>query len=1315
MRYLKLVFLSIFILFIVSCKDNEVGELETYTLSFDFLDVDYSLEDILNIEEGMTIDLPNVTLEHYDFNGWYYMNGEEKVYVTEVILSSDLLVYADLSPKTYDINFYIFDEHFTTVSATYLSDVVIPDLPELEGYIITGWDSDLNDIDGDMDVHAILEKKSFTVNFYLDSLENELIHTQQVLFEESAIAPENPTLEGNTFVSWDADFSSITEDLNVHAMFSINVYTVYIYDIDGDILDTQTISHGGNISLPNPPEVLNHIFVSWDGNSQNITEDTHIYAIYENLYPELRGVNLNPIVEFNDPFDPLEGITAWDAQDLSIPKGEIVVDGYNDSMRTQLGDHTYTLSVTDSDQNTTTITITLTIIWGHPSLHGVNKNPYVYVGDSYDPLDGVTATDPQDGDVTDLIDPYTFNPEFLNTPGVYIFQIFARDTDGKATGNIIKLTVLEISGPNPEFFGVPNEIEIDKGDELDPLDNIVVMDYQDGNITDQIIVTGWNETYIHFPGEYDITLSVEDSDGNITTAHIIVIVNDNYYSKTETFNTYLSDLDHLNPHMQTDEKLAVLFELISDTLYRLDFDWQLAIDLGIAMYIGDFTHTENLPFTYVPSMANGQPVDVGGQGLVWEISLRNDLSFIDGTVITSETFNYSYQQLLSPLLLNANAFYLMDELYLPLINAMSYRSQFSPLQDSLGFPIYIVGDITYQRDYAYYGLTAGGFDIYHVENKYETLTGPGGIKAYVEFWGSDYDAYGQNGWVLETENDTYFRIGTDNNLYAPGVGWTLDGNPVPSITDLPQGVTLKSGGAGYAGAVPAYMDELGNRVATDEDGIPVEGSIVYADETPIAWSSVGFEVIDEYTFRLHLTTKKSSFEVMENLSKVFSTLVHPTLYENGINLSGTSTNYGTLDNPAIAYGRYMMSEWIENSYISFEINDEHFDHEAYRIKSIRYDFVDNQDDAVLMFRQGLLDEVNINGQYYMTYMNSPYVKLSPSTTFLRFAFSIDRMNDGDPSNDNPMMKYLDFRKALYFATNREDFVKYVRSPGYPTQGLLGPSYFSGEQNVFSYRGSLPGQNVLADFAPETYGYDPVLAKALFDQAYQAAVTNGDINDGDVVSVVFNYDLYTSHDPYTWLEQAWENIFGDKFDLVLNRNCTTNCGQYDMVFGGWQGLQFNAPSLLQVYSNVKGAAYMLEIGFETGNAVLEVELGASKVAVQAWLDELLLVAEPTSAQAEYIDLFEEFLADFTGNIYTNTYDYIWETVYYTILDYDRYEGREDDFDRITAALEGELLGQMINIPLLTSVSAVTHSSNIIYDLSAYHGRMGWGGYRYMYIA
>lgn len=54
---------------------------------------------------------------------------------------------------------------------------------------------------------------------------------------------------------------------------------------------------------------------------------------------------------------------------------------------------------------------------------------------------------------------------------------------------------------------------IDQGDVFDPMTGVKAEDPEDGDITEDVVVNGWDETNVDFPGTYTITYTVKDSAG----------------------------------------------------------------------------------------------------------------------------------------------------------------------------------------------------------------------------------------------------------------------------------------------------------------------------------------------------------------------------------------------------------------------------------------------------------------------------------------------------------------------------------------------------------------------------------------------------------------------------------------------------------------------------------------------------------------------------------------------------------------------------------------------------------------------------------
>jgi oligopeptide transport system substrate-binding protein len=782
----------------------------------------------------------------------------------------------------------------------------------------------------------------------------------------------------------------------------------------------------------------------------------------------------------------------------------------------------------------------------------------------------------------------------------------------------------------------------------------------------------------------------------------------------------------MNPYSETLADASTMYGFLTDSLYMGDYDWATAIADGLATEIGDFATSgaASLPYARVASMAAGEPGDVNDDGLVWQISLREDLEFTDGTAIDANTFEYSWQQLLDPDLLNDRASNLYQDTDLPLVNAEDYFKQNSFKTDKLGFNLYSLdGGITAARENSFSHLVTGTtWELYYVEtSEYSGITYAAGATAleqtiYTEYWG---DGYGPEGWVFVDFEDNAFKTDSEGTLIAPYAGWTYaDGTAV---------ATEAVGDASYYGEYPAYYSDADTpaRLDVDAEGVPVGGTPITQD--PVAWSTVGFKVIDTYTIEITLASAKTAWDVKGALMSGIVGVVHPAKFEEGMNETGTQTTYGTIDNPLVSYGPYVLDEWNDGQNFKFERNEDYFNADLYDIKYIRYEIIEDQSIAVDEFKAGRLDLAGISGDYFDEFKFSPNLKLTPSTTFFRFAFNVE---GSDQYELNPILVDADFRLAFYYAIDREEFALNVRAPSHPTHGFLGPVYLSTEYNSVSYRESAAGLSVLSELSPETNGYNPEKAKELFDKAYAAAVTAEKIEDGDTVYVEYKfYDVETNWKVANWVKSTVEGIFNNAdqnkpmFVLTLTAvssaalNQAWDNGDFEMTFGGWTGLDKDAPSMLgQVYNSDK--AYILEKGFNTADAEVTVALPKTKVALTAWVAEIVALGDDaTDTQLANKEAWEAMLLEFDGDNLVTTYDSLFNYAYgelYNVKDVN-YDGKTEEFNNITGALETVLLEQMIAIPLFTSVSATVYSERVVFEADSYHAWMGWGGYTYMYIA
>ena len=119
--------------------------------------------------------------------------------------------------------------------------------------------------------------QTYTVEFVVDG---EVVSTQEVAPNASAIAPSTPVKLGFNFDHWDKDFSSVTADMTITAVFVVKTFTVRFVDWDNTLLSSQTVEYGASATTPANPTREGYIFDGWNGSYENVVSEVTITAIY---------------------------------------------------------------------------------------------------------------------------------------------------------------------------------------------------------------------------------------------------------------------------------------------------------------------------------------------------------------------------------------------------------------------------------------------------------------------------------------------------------------------------------------------------------------------------------------------------------------------------------------------------------------------------------------------------------------------------------------------------------------------------------------------------------------------------------------------------------------------------------------------------------------------------------------------------------------------------------------------------------------------------------------------------------------------------
>jgi len=118
---------------------------------------------------------------------------------------------------------------------------------------------------------------------FVDGLGNNIGAPQTIEHGSDATPPTAPTRVTHDFTGWSGNYTNVTGDRTITALWSIKTYTVKFIDWNGEILKTQTVNHGAGATAPSSPNSkADGHFVNWDRAFNNVTGNLDVTAVYEN-------------------------------------------------------------------------------------------------------------------------------------------------------------------------------------------------------------------------------------------------------------------------------------------------------------------------------------------------------------------------------------------------------------------------------------------------------------------------------------------------------------------------------------------------------------------------------------------------------------------------------------------------------------------------------------------------------------------------------------------------------------------------------------------------------------------------------------------------------------------------------------------------------------------------------------------------------------------------------------------------------------------------------------------------------------------------
>ena len=264
-------------------------------------------------------------------------------------------------------------------------------------------------------------------------------------------------------------------------------------------------------------------------------------------------------IYLNSKFDPLEGVTASDKED-----GELSVE-YEGEVKTDvIGNYEITYKATDKNGQVTTKTITVKVIANQlPVINASDKT--IYLNSDFDPLEGVTATDEEDGKI-EKID-VTENNVKTDEEGKYKVTYSVTDSYNQTVTKTITVTVTEkvLVKKDARFYldylkDIDGKLQIKGYNTIQGLDNNL-----NNNISYEIVFVNQNtkqeytQPLERITDENQMTIPVSSNDGkdyryswfigNINVDNIpagdysvyIQSTSDDYYSRSAVQNMLLNE------------------------------------------------------------------------------------------------------------------------------------------------------------------------------------------------------------------------------------------------------------------------------------------------------------------------------------------------------------------------------------------------------------------------------------------------------------------------------------------------------------------------------------------------------------------------------------------------------------------------------------------------------------------------------------------------------------------------------------------------------------------------------------------------------
>lgn len=393
-----------------------------------------------------------------------------------------------------------------------------------------------------------------------------------------------------------------------------------------------------------------------------------------------------------------------------------------------------------------------------------------------------------------------------------------------------------------------------------------------------------------------------------------------------------------------------------------------------------------------------------------------------------------------------------------------------------------------------------------------------------------------------------------------------------------------------------------------------------ANGTTVPWESVGIKKIDDYTVEITAIEMCSAVEVMRHFGDVSSSPVYEPLFEAGMNSDRSATTYGTEKDQILCSGPFYIDTWVKGSEIQYFKNPNWPHADLIKVDGMVSRTVSDSGAAMQLFEAGEVDNIGLGVAALAKYREDPRLMINDATMM----YTIDIC---DTNENLPILANMNFKKALYYGTDREAIAKLAEER--PATWLI-------SHRAVSYADGTTFRDldIANEYLPENFGYDPELALEYFNKAMEEEGL-----ESLTVDMLYASDGGTSSIIAQFLQESLPAIFGaDRFTMELSampntemlsikKGCVKDPNAYEISVSRWGVVaqRYSPVRALEVYESTysrRNAPYHCAEGDAAFNAALEPEVRvdekafalATAAAEKAYLEGLVTI--PVCEQVTY---------------------------------------------------------------------------------------------------